>query len=444
MHSLYRFKRFFPMAISLLFLTFLLRPAPAATQSPIDEIYRRVNDLRGSYGLPPFSYNAQLAAAAQEQSVWLSLNGIYVHNHGGSTPQTRANAAGYQGYVVENIVGGTGLTPAEAVLWWINSPVHLNTLLSSRHTEVGIGFATGLDQNFYTLVAGRPTDAPLPPGNSGSGESDQTGAIYVAPIILSAPREDGAIVHEVQEGQTLWALAARYDAELADLYLFNNLGEGDFVRPGDEIFIRLPDGAEPPPTPTPRTTHRVREGESLWTIAALYDVELRDLLYYNGLGADDYIQPGDELKVRFEGLEPPPTPTPVVEHRVAAGDTLWGIAARYDLTVEELQAYNGLAPGAILQPDQMLRVLPPPTATPAPTATPVPTSPPATPVPTAAIEAAVAPLPSPSPTAVAPSPTATVDADPAVGEEEGGPSMVLGAVLLVALLGVGAIILRRT
>ena len=239
-----------------------------SAQNPSDTILQLVNQIRAEYGLPAYQYNPALATAAQEQANWMSQTAIYSHNHNGSTPQTRADAAGYPGYVTENIVGGTSLTPQQGVTWWRNSPIHFNTIISTRYTQAGVGFAAGESQNFYVLVVGNPGSGTAPPRNNTITETAV--APRVAPIQLSPPQENGAIIHTVQTGHTLWAIAARYEIPLETLLLYNNLNEDTPLQPGSQLTIRLPEGAEPPATPTPPATHIVRAGETAWTIAARY------------------------------------------------------------------------------------------------------------------------------------------------------------------------------
>ena len=43
-------------------------------------------------------------------------------------------------------------------------------------------------------------------------------------------------------------------------------------------------------------THKVQEGESLWTIARHYDIHVKDIMEWNGL-EDDKIKPGTDLKI---------------------------------------------------------------------------------------------------------------------------------------------------
>jgi hypothetical protein len=221
-----------------------------------NEILQLVNAVRAEYGLAPVAYNAQLAAAAQGHANFIATQGIYSHyGVNGSTWQDRAQAAGYPGWAGENLVGGTRLTPQQGVIWWRNSAVHFSNMLNPRWTEAGVGFAVGNGQNFYVMVFGTQSEGPPP-----QAERVVDVPFIVAPITLAAPNPDGSIVHIVGEGHTFWAIAARYEVSIADLYLFNGLNEDTVLNPGDRLTIRLADGQPPPPTPTPPTTHTVREG----------------------------------------------------------------------------------------------------------------------------------------------------------------------------------------
>ncbi len=355
----------------ILFCLFLVVGESTAVQAhSASAIFQEVNQFRLNNGLAPFQYSNTLAAAAQNQANFMAANGIFTSHvgAGGSTPQSRAAAAGYVGRVSENIVGGTGMTAARGLTWWANSPVHYNTLITSRYQEAGTGFATNGTENFYVLVVGQPSDAPPPPAADPSPE-----VLFITPITLAQPGEDGSIVHVVQEGQALWSLAAHYEVPLSDLLLFNSLPPNAIVQPGDRITIRLAEGQAPPPTPTPPTMHAVLEGQSLWSIAVQYNVKLGDILWLNQLPEDAVLQPGELIRVRLAPDEaPPPTPTPILYHSVRSGQTLWEIALTYSLTLDQLLAFNQIDQNAILQPgDQLLvrEAAPTPAPTLAPTET---------------------------------------------------------------------------
>jgi LysM repeat protein len=178
----------------------------------------------------------------------------------------------------------------------------------------------------------------------------------------------------------LWQIAAHYETTLQELLLLNSLDEDDFIQPGDEIWVRLAEGAPPPPTPTPPLVHTVREGENPWIIANRYNIDIDTFFYLNSLDEFSLLHPGNEVRIRVaEGEAPPPTPTPKLAHIVREGDTLWSIAAQNGLEMEQLLAFNGLVENAILQVGDELFIrateTPLPSPTPDVTTTPTPQTP---------------------------------------------------------------------
>lgn len=395
------------LGLALIVFCCLVRPLETphlkAQGGSNQEILRLVNELRGQNGLPPFVWDQRLASAAQNQASFMATNNVYSHTgSGGSSPQSRASSAGFPGRATENVVGGTNLTPGQGVIWWRNSPIHLNTLLAPHYSHVGIGMASGFDQNFYALVAGAPNDFSARAIPQLADNNDQLLA-PVAPVVLSEPREDGSIVHTIGSGQSFWVIAARYEVPLDQLYLFNNLNEESVISPGDELIIRLAEGQEPPPTPTPPPFHTVREGDSWWTIAAWHKLSVDDLLWLNSASELSVLHAGNEVRIALlPGETPPPTSTPQLAHIVRAGETAWDIALRYGLSLGDFLALNELGPEAVISVGDALLIV---TATAVPTSTRPPTY---TPVPTEAptLIATSSPIPSPLP------PTATADLRP--------------------------------
>lgn len=418
-----------------------VKAAPAAQSA--SEIFNLVNQLRAEHGLPPYTYNGTLAVAAQNQANWMASAVAYSHTQdNGSTPQSRAAAAGYNGFVTEIIVGGSNMTPQQGLIWWRNSSLHYSMMVSNRYTEAGAAFATNGSQNMYVMVLGRPSNSPVAPE---AASEPQPEPLVITPIQLAQPREDGSIVHVVEPGQALWQIAAHYEVELSHVLLINSLEEDHIIQPGDEIWIRLAEGQPPPPTPTPPLSHIVREGENPWMIAARYDVDLFTVFYLNGFDENVMLHPGDEVRVRLApGEDPPPTPTPKLHHIVREGDTLWTVAALHSLTLDELLALNGLTTEAVLQVGEQLLIREMPTATPEPaSATPVPEAATPTPTPTstpavtgvapaaASLALAAGPaLPTPSPT-------------PVPGGEEGDSILTGSAVFALLVLGGAAWLFSR-
>jgi membrane-bound lytic murein transglycosylase D len=68
--------------------------------------------------------------------------------------------------------------------------------------------------------------------------------------------------------------------------------------PPAAVTLAIASGAEPSPTDAPPATHRVQAGESLWTIAKVYDMRVEELRVLNALGKSPVLRPGQTLKLK--------------------------------------------------------------------------------------------------------------------------------------------------
>ncbi|MCZ7546555.1 MAG: CAP domain-containing protein [Anaerolineae bacterium] len=239
----------------------------SAQSGPAAEVFALVNELRAQYGVPPYQYSPELAAAAQAHTEWRVASGQMTHiGPGGTRPYHRAVAAGFGGgnevYVSENIIGSPNLTPAQAVQRWTGDKPHLDTMVSDFYEYAGVGYVEVGNRRHYTLLAGVIANAPRyvspapPPGASGSAVSDSPPAPTAppAPVRVATARPDGAIIHKVEAGQSLWTIAAVYGADLGALMAVNGFEEGAVIFPGQEVVIRSPDTPTPTVTYTPSPT----------------------------------------------------------------------------------------------------------------------------------------------------------------------------------------------
>lgn len=121
----------------------------------------------------------------------------------------------------------------------------------------------------------------------------------------------------------------------------------------------------------------VQPGDSLWSVATANGLSVEDLMEWNGLSGDAALAPGavlrlsapaettapsttDDEATRVEDPAAPAEPAQAAprgaEHRVVAGDSLWLLSQRHQVTVQELLEANDLDVAAPLREGQMLRI----------------------------------------------------------------------------------------
>jgi LysM repeat protein len=110
--------------------------------------------------------------------------------------------------------------------------------------------------------------------------------------------------------------------------------------------------AEPAPAPSKPAPvlHTIDEGQTLWDIARVYGVTLKQLMESNGFSASDVrrLRKGSQLKVeRNEDLAAGTTPKALPQiqdgayHTLSQGESLWTLARMYDVPIEAIMMRNG-------------------------------------------------------------------------------------------------------
>ncbi len=141
---------------------------------------------------------------------------------------------------------------------------------------------------------------------------------------LSLPDE----IHEytVQSGDTLIGLSRRFSTPLPAIILCNQLPDENLYA-GQKLLIPIftqgtssspnspPPSIPPQPAPTPKNKktiwHTVRNGETLYSIARLYQVKTDDIQRWNNKNSPT-IYPGEKLRIHTtaDRQRPPPKPQP--------------------------------------------------------------------------------------------------------------------------------------
>lgn len=110
--------------------------------------------------------------------------------------------------------------------------------------------------------------------------------------------------YTIAPGDSLNAIARRFDTKAGLLKVVNEI-DNSFIRAGDELMIprgiewtdRLVDAGTDWPPSTSRQ-YRVKSGDSLWLIARRHNVAVNDLRSWNNLRKEVFLQPGQILEIR--------------------------------------------------------------------------------------------------------------------------------------------------
>ncbi len=121
--------------------------------------------------------------------------------------------------------------------------------------------------------------------NKGYPEADDN------PDKISASRYS---TYKVKPGDTLEEIAKNYKTTTSDLKQLNSINDQDLIKTGDNL--KVPSGNDDKKAQK-IVTHKVKRGDTLWSIANYFRVPLQKLLEWNSLPDPSYIRIGDRIKI---------------------------------------------------------------------------------------------------------------------------------------------------
>lgn len=151
--------------------------------------------------------------------------------------------------------------------------------------------------------------------------AEYAGYNYVAP--------GGANTYTVKSGDSLWKIANEYGVTVDELKKANNLSS-NVLNIGQILKI-------PTKEVESDNIYIVKSGDSLWKIANEYDVTVDELKKANNL-TSNVLSIGQKLVIPSETVVSDQT-----YYTVQSGDSLWNIAKRYGVSVDELKKANNLS-----------------------------------------------------------------------------------------------------
>ncbi len=182
--------------------------------------------------------------------------------------------------------------------------------------------------------------------------------------------------HKVGNGEAISQIAEKYNTTVSALRAANNL-RGNMIRAGSHLMI--PVATKPLAAysqsadarlakkqnrqrPGSKVEHIVASGESFWTIAQRYKITHRQLAAWNGMAPGDTLSVGKKLVVWTQASDSSPATSPLqtgstkrrLRYTVRNGDSLYLIARKFRVGIDQIARWNGLDKNKILRPGQKL------------------------------------------------------------------------------------------
>ncbi len=273
-------------------------PNPIALDPEVQTVVQDINSSHARHGIHPLAVHPLLVTAAQNHVADMVAHAHYSHTGtDGSSVQARVVRTGFQSSnVSENWVSVH--SAQSAISWWMNSFVHRNNLLNPKWTQVGVGMQVDPRNGMRVFVA------VFGVGGATGGELMVAAGAQSQPVVTAAV-PPGGMNYTIIPGDTLLEIAQRHSVDWEHVAAINGFTEASLLQIGDTI--RLPGAGDLAPgiggpvsavsLPESYIEYVVRSGDTLSGIAARYDLNWQEVAAMNGMGEFSVLNLGDVVRL---------------------------------------------------------------------------------------------------------------------------------------------------
>lgn len=143
------------------------------------------------------------------------------------------------------------------------------------------------------------------------------------------------MTYTVKAGDTLYGISQQFGVSAMDIYNLNKLSSTT-IGVGQQLLIPTNLGTNP----ASYFTYTVKKGDSLYSIARIYNTTVQDIIDLNHLKSTA-LSIGQQLRIPESGESVSSLPS-FVNYTVKKGDSLYSIARKYNVSVDTLVQDNAL------------------------------------------------------------------------------------------------------
>lgn len=195
--------------------------------------------------------------------------------------------------------------------------------------------------------------------NSDSNAENADGS---AKALRAAGNSAGAVTsatqlnYTVRAGDTISAIARKFQLSTKQLLQLNNIEAGALIVPGQKLKL-IANSVVPAAQAkaSAATVHVVKRGETVASIAKLHSIAISTVLSINNLSAKAIIFPGQRLTIGSVIPKKAPTILPEL-HLVQSGETLASIANQYGIQLQLLLSANSFTEASLVYAGQSIKL----------------------------------------------------------------------------------------
>lgn len=160
------------------------------------------------------------------------------------------------------------------------------------------------------------------------------------------------LTYIAKEGDNLYSIARENNISFSELLEINKLPKDSVLKVGQKLKVSSPKESQ--------NWHYVKESDTLGSIASIYGIKEEVIRQLNGINSK--LEEGTLLEIRkvssnivdkasddssFEIISAKEKDSSSDTHTVTGGDTLYSIASRYNILIEDLKSLNNLKSNSI-------------------------------------------------------------------------------------------------
>jgi membrane-bound lytic murein transglycosylase D len=169
---------------------------------------------------------------------------------------------------------------------------------------------------------------------------------------------DNVNYYKIKKGDTIGQIAELHNVSVSDLKDWNGLANNKIIAGktlkiysnGNSNYISNKTTTTTTKTVSEKTTHKIKQGETIIGIAQLYGVSIDEIKKWNSLSSSKIIA-GKTLNIYPNGgtvTSPSKTQTNYTYHKIKKGETLSQISEKYKVSIANIRSLNDISGNKIV------------------------------------------------------------------------------------------------